>query len=280
MTGSINNRLIRTPSKAGFTLLEVLIAIIVLSILVGIVFSGFSSVTNSMDLAQSAAEILRSRQVAWRNISINAQGIYVDAACLQPEYQFIGTSEDGPFGPADSLRFATSLPMRGARALPGISKVVTYTVMDANEVDDEIAYTLPLDEERPGSVLVIREEPLLLASDDFGEVTEETVGEVYEQGVPIASMDILYFDGVANEWVEEWDSVSERRLPGGIRFKINFPRSEEEREQVYAEGIDLQENPDLDIMLSVPLGRDVEFPFPDFNNLRLDSDAQAEEETT
>lgn len=266
--------------KRGFTLLEVLIAILVLAILVGIVFRGFSAVTSTMVTAQNAAETLRSRQTVWRNLSENVQGIYADGACLQPEYKLVGTSEEGPFGPADTLRFATSLPMRGANALPGITKVVTYSVVDQSEAGDDIVRLLPVDEERPGEILLIREEPLLLESDDFSTQDAAEMSEAYEQGVPVASMDILYFDGMENEWVEEWDSISQRRLPGGIWFKINFPRSEEERQASFSEGIDLQESADLELMMSLPLGRDVEFPFPDFNNLRLLMDEEEIESDT
>lgn len=262
--------------RDGFTLLELLIAILILAVIVGIVYGGFSTVTGTMDTARGAAERLRFRQVVWRNVSNNLHGVYVDAACLQPEYQFLGENADGPFGAADSLRFATSLPMMGARALPGVSKVVTYSLLDRNEAGAEVAESLPVDEERPGAILLIREEPLQLESGDFMGRAPDSTEEAYEQAVPVASMDILYFDGSRNEWIEEWDSLSERRLPGGIWVKINFPRSEEERTETMQAGIDLQENPDLEIMVAFPLGRDVEYPFPDFNNLRLTGDEETE----
>lgn len=269
-----------SSNARGFTLLEVLIAILVLAVLAGIVFTGFSSVTETMVMAQSSAEMLRSKQTVWQNLSMSVQGVYTDAACLQPEYQMLGTSGDGAFGPADSLRFATSLPLRGANALPGINKVVTCSVVDRSEAGEDVLSLLPADEERPGSILLIREEPLMLESDDFATQTDMDTGNVYEQGLPVASMDILYFDGMQNEWVEDWDSLAQRRLPGGIWFKINFPRSEEERQQAFADGIDLMESADLEFMISLPLGRDVEFPFPDFNNLRrLESDEEPETET-
>lgn len=257
----------------GFTLLELLIAVVILTIIVGIVYGSFTAVTDTMDTARSAADRVRFKQVVWRNLSNNLGGVYTDAACLQPEYQLLGENQEGPFGPADTVRFATSLPMMGARSLPGVSKLVTYKVADRNEVSKEIADSIPYDEERPGNILLIREEPLQLESVGFASQVQDAQWDIYEQAVPVASMDILYYDGVQNEWAEDWDSLDRRRLPGGIWVKINFPRSEEERQEAFQSGIDLQQNPDLEIMMSFPLGRDVEFPFPDFNRMRLDPDA-------
>ena len=87
--------------KSGFTLLELLIAMTVLVAIVGIVYSSFSSVTMTMGLARVDAERLRFRQILWRSFSQNLQSVYVDAACLQPEYGFIGENKDSGFGPAD-----------------------------------------------------------------------------------------------------------------------------------------------------------------------------------
>ena len=258
--------------SAGFTLMELLIAVMILAVLIGIVYGSFSSVTGTMDMARGAADRLRFRQIVWRNFSNGLQGVYADAGCLQPEYQFLGENKDGAYGAADSLRYATAQPMLGARSLPGVFKVVTYSVVDRNEVSSEIADSIPYDEERPGSILLIREEPLQLESQDFVTRTQDGQWDIYEQAVPVASMDILYYNGDQNEWAEEWDSLSERRLPGGVWIKINFPRSEEERIEVYNAGIDLQQNPDLEIMMPLPMGRGVEFPFPDLNNMRMDSD--------
>lgn len=278
MSISAVKRIFSESGRRGFTLLELLIAILILAVIVGIVYGSFSSVTTTMDMARAAAERLRFRQIVWRNFSGNLQGVYVDSACLQAEYQFLGENGDGAFGPADKLRFASSLPMPGARSLPGVSKVVTYELVDRNETSSEVAGLLPVDEERPGSVLLITEKPLRLESEDFVSQNDDSLLEINEQAVPVASMDILYFDGSRNEWVEEWDSMEERRLPGGIWVKINFPRSEEERAETLRSGIDLTENPDLEIMSSFPLGRDVEFPFPDFNHLRFTDNEELKKE--
>lgn len=259
----------RTTKQYGFTLLELLISVTILTVIISIIYATFSSVSSTVAVARDVADRLRFKQIVWRNFSANLQGVYTDAGCIQPEYQFIGESEDGPYGPADSLRFATSLPIPGPASLPGISKWVTYEVSDYGSVSETIASSIPYDEERPGSILVIREEPIQLESKDFTANTSDAQWDIYEKAIPIASMDIQYYDGVSKEWMEDWDSLDERRLPGGVWIRINFPRSEEERNEEYQSGINPAEHPDLEIMMAFPLGRNVEYPFPDFNHLRV-----------
>lgn len=256
---------------SGFTLLELLIAVTVLVTIVGLVYGSFSSVTMTMDLARIDAERLRFRQILWRSFSHNLQSVYADAACLQQEYAFVGENKDGGFGPADSIRFVSALPMPGAAALPGIYRVVSYTVTNQAETDSVMVASLPLENEN-SSILLIREEPFQLESGGFFHDAQGVAGDVFEQAVPVGSMDVQYFDSGSNEWVDAWDSLEERRLPGGIWIKINFARSDEDRQSDYAAGIDLNEHPDFEFMLSFPLGRNVEYPFPDFNHLRYLSD--------
>jgi len=254
----------------GFTLMELLISITVLTILVGLIYGSFASITNTMNIARDNADLLRYRQVVWRSLTTNLQAVYADSACLQPDYQFLGETKNGAYGSADSLRFVAALPMPGSQSLPGVIKVVSYTLSDYAAVSPELLAGMTLDDDRPGGVLVIREEPLQLESSDFVTRAGDPKWAVYERAVPVASIKIQYYDQVQNEWREEWDSTTEQRLPGGVWFQINFPRTREEREEELRQGINALEHPDLEYITFLPLGRGVELPFPDFNHMRFE----------
>ena len=123
-------------SPAGFTMLELLIAVLVLSILVTIVYLCFASVLDTAEAARANAEVLRFRQFLWRSFTTNLASIYADPGCVSAEYQFLGANEDGYLGPADTLRFCTVLPMAGPKSLPGVLRVVEYAILDTAEMEE------------------------------------------------------------------------------------------------------------------------------------------------
>lgn len=259
--------------RAGFTLLELLVAITILCIVVAIVYEAFVSVTDASALARENAEQLRFQQFLWRTISTDLTSIYSDPGCEQPEYQLLGTDQDGAYGPADSLRFCTALEMSGPSALPGILKVVTYEL--SNEYTAEGGpglgrFTIDENpaEERTEQQLVIREEPLTLQGMDMNGKMKDIGEPGRELKVPIQSMDIEYYDGDLEEWVAEWDSVAKTRLPWAVRVKINFARSQEEADADARSGIDLQKSPDLDMTIALPPGMGVLDQFIEPNHRR------------
>jgi hypothetical protein len=61
-------------------------------------------------------------------------------------------------------------------------------------------------------------------------------------------MDIQYFDG--EDWIDEWDSVAEGRLPWAVHFRLNFARPEGEEEV----GFDAIDDPDMSLIVALPGG--------------------------
>lgn len=260
--------------SGGFTIVELLVAISVLSMVVAIVYESFTSVLDSTELARDQAEQLRFRQYLWRNLTENLSSVYSDAACMSTEYQLLGTDKDGASGPADTLRFCTSMPMSGPQALPGVLKVVSYEVTSEYSEDEgatigkaAIDETAADAEEKP-LMLIIREEPLILESAANDQSVEDVNMPVSVRRIPIASMDLQYYDGDADEWRTQWDSLEESRMPWAIQVRINFPRTEEELSADYQAGINPSEEPDLNMTIPLPSGRGVTDQFLDINHKR------------
>ncbi len=252
-------------NQAGFTILELMVAISVLIIMVGIIYGSFSSVTDSMMLARDNAERLRYKQYIKDHLKRHFEAIYVDSGCVRPEYQFLGEEDTSQFGPADFVQFCTSLPLSGPYALPGLRKVVHYAVGDAAELGGD--WLAPAEGDTSYVYLRIYEEPLVIATEQL-EITADEAPEslVVERFIPIQTFKVAYYDGLNDTWYDAWDSLEEGRLPWAVRIRVNLPRTEAELNADWLSGIDPLEHPDLDMTITLPAGMGVVGPFDDMNH--------------
>jgi len=255
-------------NNAGFTLIEMLIAVVILAIMSGMIYVSFSSVVNTMDIARVNAQDLEARRFLQENIAHNLRAIYSDAACADPSFQLLSEDESGAFGDADTLRFVASLPMPGAGSMPGQYIEVLYELTEsyAGEGEDDLA---PTDTEAPsGYVLRISEKPLTLKpiGTDFEVDAFEYEPRVRE--VPINSINYRFYDGIAEEWLDEWDSLAEQRMPWSIEVSVYFARGQDAAAMDYQAGINAGENPDMTMLITLPIGAGTEEPFIDWNHVR------------
>ncbi|MDP7639267.1 MAG: hypothetical protein QGG73_06065, partial [Candidatus Hydrogenedentes bacterium] len=96
---------------------------------------------------------------------------------------------------------------------------------------------------------------------DAEDLVDDVGFEAPGWSVPIRTLDMQYFDG--EEWIDEWDSFAEGRLPWSIHFRINFARPEEEIESLRNEGIDFEKDPDFQLIVTVPAGMGITEPMQD-----------------
>lgn len=284
---SFNSRLTR-----GFTLIELMIAITIVSMVVAIVFASFAAVANGTEEVRNAAHELRSRAFLSRNFSVNlaqitegwlpgAQGRALEQAtgAAQPvsaesfevRYAFLGEDIDGPLGPADTFSFVTSTPLMGAQGLPGFPKYVTYEVItDEKDADDPDAF----EEEEAEAILQILETPVMTADPNassfdsagfadtsFGDDEEPSPFSDVSWTIAIESMNVQYYDGQTLQWVDSWDSDQRGYLPWAVDIKINFPRDPNEEDD---DKRDVIEEPEFRLLFSLPPGAGQKDPTPGY----------------
>lgn len=262
----------RRAKAAGFTLLELLVAVTVLVILVALVQGAFVSVTESMASARESADLLLLRQMLHRSLSGNLSSVHIDAAGLVEAHQFLGENGDGGYGPADTLRFCTSLPMPGAFSLPGVLKSVEYRLVPESEVDQAATGYTGGDPDRPGMALLITESPVQRVEGLSGAVSGADSLPQSVRAVPAASFDAQYFDGRKEEWVDDWDSLAERQLPWAVWVRVNFPKSRDEASDAAQAGVNPLESADLEVIVPLMAGAGVDAPFMDFNHVMVTGD--------
>lgn len=278
----------RREVPSGFTLIELLVAISLLVIVTGIVYSSFFSVVTATETARVAAEQLRLRQFLTRSFSQNLSQTFgdwrpgaimrelpgdVDPAVRNQDgnvemegdetlarYWLEGIDDQGAYGPADSITFATTAPLIGGTALPGVLKQVTYEVVRKTNEDGDF---MDLDKDVRSVTLEATETPIFEAADfeegddagDF-EAKDDLLGDVtYESpgwSVPVRTMDIRYFDG--EDWVDDWDSVEMGRLPWSIHIRINFARPPAQVKAEASQSLNYEDDPDYELVISLPGG--------------------------
>ncbi|HOV61556.1 MAG TPA: prepilin-type N-terminal cleavage/methylation domain-containing protein [Candidatus Hydrogenedentes bacterium] len=254
----------RGHRAGGFTLLELLIAITILSIITTIVYATFVSVTDTMDAAREDAERLHLRLVLHDYLSTVLAGLSADSACLDEARALEGKSENGPTGPGNSLAFTSATPDTGPGALPGMIKLVTLEVVSDQDVpQDAVVYAL--DTDQPHGNLLISEQSLQASSGLEGAVSGTDKLPVISRAIPIVFFDALYYDGLSDEWKEEWNSLDEGRLPWAIWIRIKLP---DPTNATYPSNPDAA---DVDVIVPVAQGVGTEVGFLDFNHMILTS---------
>lgn len=207
----------------GFTLLELLIAFTIMSVIVIIVYLGLDSISRGTDLARLSAEKMRIQRFLVNHFFNSFNALYIDSSFSASGYQFVGANESGQYGPADSIRFCTSLPMPGPTALPGIRRVVTYSFEDTSPPEGMSGFATDvygISNNAP-QYLTITESPLIL-DEDSGFSSDFNSLPVNVIKIPLASLDIYYYDPVKQDWVEEWDSQSIQQMPWAVHIIANL----------------------------------------------------------
>lgn len=259
-------------AQAGFTLIEIMVAMTILVVLIGGVYVCFASVATTSEIAREASEDLRVRQYLWNQLRDDLASI---SAKPGGEYALVGEDGSGPFGDADTLRFATSLPLSGAKSLPGVVKQVEYYIDDGSGGGEGLFRTFE-DEEREdqeGTTLYITEKPLVLLAGDeelfpAAELSEDSEEGVWEREIPIRSFNVEYYDGVAEEWMPEWNSDELGFLPWALRIQINLAKTEAQLEADRVAGVDPTRDFDLEMVAVLPTGSGVLGEFLDPNHYR------------
>lgn len=276
-------------SNGGFTLIEIMVAITLLTIVLAIVYSTFSSVVFSIEEGQTAAQNVRTRQQLTRSFALNiaqaTEGWSAGAAYRGEEtdsetnngrtfiykapvirYWFSGIDGSVEGGPADSLSFVSTASIAGASSLPGQVKLVTYELVSGAEIEESTQTSRPL-----GSMnLVVKELPIVVGVETGGGPNSissspdqfirnaEAVGiEPVTWNFPVQSLDIRYYDG--KNWQDKWDAEDKGHLPWSVEILINFP-SEDEFEPRRSD----DEDADLRLIFTIPVGLGMNDIPPDY----------------
>ncbi len=186
-------------SPAGFTLLELILAMVATTLLLGSAYTAFFSGLNSYNTNSYKSEI---RAVLFRSL-IRIQEDIKAAQIGSDEFRFLVENDEveiegvaGDPVPNDRLLFTAATAKVNWAAKPQ---------SDLSEVE----YYIDRDDETPARWLVRR-------SDSPPDAKPLEGGEIHLVGPRVVGMGVELYDG--SKWVEEWDSTTE--LPLAVRISL------------------------------------------------------------
>ncbi len=206
--------------ERGFTLLELLVAIAISALVLMVVYQTFNGIVDSAARLEEVADLDHMARVSLGIISRELRSAYWKPAGANLNSTLIFSGTDGLAGGAasDELVFTTFTPLVGLTGTvsPNLS-VISYELEAAAE----------------------EEEFYLMHSEDTNSLGQSLSQEQrYELAEHVKGLNLRYYDGEDDEWMDEWDAGLENKLPNAVEIELYFKTSSGE-DQKYATSVEI-----------------------------------------
>lgn len=177
--------------RNGFTLLEVLIAVLITSIVVSLVYGTFSTILRNTNYAYRKLEASRSVSLVMRQVELELQSAFLTKN--NPNIFFLGEK--------NFLLFCS------------ISANYPYDIQGSS---DQLLISYYVNEEKEGKTLLKRLNPLITSVENPSSITFELLSGLKD-------IQFQFHDAKTGNWMDRWDSrggQTQGRLPDMVRIKV------------------------------------------------------------
>ena len=207
---------------AGFTLIEIVISISILSIILTITYSAMTQILRSKNLLEDRRELnamayavlnrlTREYQLAYSGIGLLPKREDPKGIQFPSDYNMVGEQKQLSNGKrGDTITF---LALEGGQYLPdggthsGLVQV-TYRVEEDPEQEDQM----------PKRYLLIREETPLIRP--FEKAFTKTM--IFPVVDNLASLKYRYFEPEKEEFLDEWNPEENKKLPSQLELSLEL----------------------------------------------------------
>ncbi|HEY6559789.1 MAG TPA: prepilin-type N-terminal cleavage/methylation domain-containing protein [Polyangiaceae bacterium] len=186
----------------GFTLIELMVAVAIMSMVSVLIYSAFSGLKNSKEGIERVDDRYREGRLAMARISRELQSAYLSAHAINPQQAVQQTAFIGTRGtPADRVDFNSFSNRRLDR--------------DSHESDQvEISYFGSRDPKRDSKVDLVRR------ADTKLDEEPQKGGRIEVLATDIDLFDLEYLDPLSGQWVETWDSTQAAGQPQRMPLQV------------------------------------------------------------
>ena len=203
--------------RSGFTILEILVAVTILTMISTMLFGTFFYTTDIAEEQEERAALYHRASFILGNISQSVSsayvpyaGFYIDEEAERPI--FLGEADLLSESQAGSLGLFTTSPRIGG-AQGGEIAFVSYRIDEADDDIDAIGW---IADERNPLALSCTVEPLLRSLEQEDESAPLWI-------LSVSSLNLEYFDGAG--WLPDWDYEDQGILPDAVRIDLELADS-------------------------------------------------------
>ncbi len=199
-------------NRRGFTLLELVVAMVIFSIVVSAAYALFDASRSVTTRAEFRSQLFQSARAALQAVEDDLRGAVQTGTVFETAFVtgFVGTSGGSEKEPQDRLEFFSVNRHTGAAY--DIYKVTPDLVRGADL--SKVYYWVETDTKKSPHGLV-RERPLELTPIGGPVRRDEDISEVAQD---VVLLHFRFFDGL--DWLPTWDSTQLRRLPKAVEVTV------------------------------------------------------------
>lgn len=188
-------------SEQGFTLLEMLVAVVIISVILGVIYGSFAGTSRTYALLEANEDVYQTAQTFLGMISRELRSAYFNPNVSQG-FMGIGTEDDLEEKETDSIYFVTRSHRRSrTNAKEGFLAEIGY-FFDTETLTDE--------------------KQLFKSIDATVDEDIQDGGTLYPLTDRVDSLKFSYYDKKGDTWLEEWDGQKMGRLPDRIQVELDI----------------------------------------------------------
>jgi prepilin-type N-terminal cleavage/methylation domain-containing protein len=211
------------PKESGFTLLEIMLAVLILGLVVSMVTVSLSGSIKAIDVTMKQGQLYYRAQIAMERISED-----LTSALLTSDMEFIGEQGSGNDDQSVLLSFSSMahLVLNPENDEPGMGRISYALQADQNHDGHD------------GHLLLLRSDTLQRPTEDGKESGEVEAFILADQ---LRSVTFTFLDHLG-EKQESWDTTvqagdkeaeTERRLPAAVTCRLEFWINEDEEQTLF-----------------------------------------------